>query len=191
MSYALVPEPVTIAAFDAFTEAQPDNTRWDLVDGQIVAMTNPSEDHGQIAMNLAVRLRTAADQSGCRVNVNGLRVQASEDQTATTATIPDIVVRCGPRVDRHWITDPVIVVEVLSPSTEHFDRGPKLAFYKTLPSLQDIVIVYQDELRIEHYVRAGDIWARKPLTALSSQLDLVGLLLSIRLSDIYAGTGLV
>ena len=191
MSHAVIANPVTVAEFDAFVDAQPEDTKWELVDGQILAMTNPTARHGQIALNLGFLLKSAADRQGCRTNIGGLRVQAAEAGSGVDKTIPDIVVTCGawsPR--RTFITDPTVVVEVLSPSTMDFDRGAKLAFYKALPTLQDIVLVYQDEVRVEHERRGGDTWEMTPLTRFEQTLSLFGLPLEVSLSDVYAETGL-
>ena len=190
MSHAVAPTLVTVAEFEAFTDAQPPDTKWELVDGHIIAMTNPNDDHGQIVANVGAALKPVADLHGCRVNFGGIRVQASDDTAGTMATIPDITVRCGPRVDRNWVTDPVIVVEVLSPSTMDFDRGPKLEFYKTLPPLRDIVLVYQDQVRVEHYRRDGDGWRMQPLTTLAETLGLDALPFSVPLQEVYSGTRL-
>ena len=190
MSHAIAEHPTTIAEFVAFMERQPHDTRWELLDGQILAMTNPSEDHGQIASSIGLGLVPPARERGCRVNIAGIRVQASGDAGATTATIPDVTVRCGERVGRNWIDDPVIVVEVLSPSTMDFDRGAKLDFYKTFPTMRDIILVYQDQVRIEHYLREGEGWMMRPLTSLADPLALDGLPVSIGLADIYADTAL-
>ena len=190
MSHALAHHPVTIAEFEAFTDTQPETTRWELVDGHILAMTNPTGVHGQIVANLGIGIRPAAQDRGCWVNFGGLRIQASSVMSDITATIPDLTIACGPVVTRNWITDPVIVVEVLSPSTIDFDRGPKLDFYKSLPSVQDIILAYQDQVRIEHYRRTDEGWSMDPLTQPSASLTLDGLPSEVPLSDIYAGTGL-
>ncbi len=190
MSYALAEPPVTIAEFELFMRRQSNDSRWELVDGHILAMTNPSEDHGQIAYAIGTGLRDVARERTCRVNIGGLRVQASSDADGVTATIPDVLVRCGERVGRNWITDPVVVVEVLSPSTMDMDRGPTLDFYKSLPTMQDIVFVYQDQVRVEHYQRDGEGWACGPLTRYEDVLALTGLPFTMSLSEIYADTGL-
>ena len=191
MSHAAIAKAVTVAEFDAFTDAQPEDTRWELVDGQILAMTNPTAGHGQIVANLGMAMKAAADRQGCRTIFGGLRVQAVEAGTGVDKTIPDILVTCGawsPR--RTFITDPTVIVEVLSPSTMDYDRGAKLAFYKSLPSLQDIILVYQDEVRVEHERRDGDTWKMTPLTRFEHTLGLVGLPLQVILGDVYAETGL-
>ena len=159
MSHARAADPrVTIAEFDAFVAAQPDDgTIWELVDGHILGMTNPNAGHGQIALNMGAALKSVAEALGCRVNLGGMRVQSSADQDGLNKPIPDITVRCGPwSRGATWISDPKVVIEVLSPSTMDFERGAKLGFYKSLPAVEDIVIVYQDQVRIEHYRRDGD-----------------------------------
>jgi Uma2 family endonuclease len=146
-------EPVTIGAFDAFVDAQADTALFELVEGVIVMMTNPTEVHEQIAANIGAPLKLAMDARGCRTYQGGMRVQRSDDPRDTVKTRPDIVVRCGAIGSKTYITDPLIVVEVLSPSTIDVDRGPKLDFYKSLPTMRHIALVYQDQMRIEHYRR--------------------------------------
>lgn len=199
MSYAVAEPPTTIAEFEAFTARQPHGVQWELVDGLMKAMTNPTEAHALIVAALFRAMDSAARDQGCRLTTGGLRVQAQAADN-TTAVIPDLVMRCGPRVDRNWIDDPVIVVEVLSPSTMDFDRGGKLAFYKSLTSVRDIVLVYQDQVRVEHYARATDGpegteaalngWVMTPSTALSDGLSFAAVSVTAKLSAIYADTAL-
>lgn len=146
--------PVTIAGFDAFIEAQRDTALFELVDGVIVMMTDPTEAHEQIASNIGAPLKLAMDARNCRTYQGGIRVQRSDDQTDTFKTRPDVVVRCGPGTGKTYISDPLVVVEVLSPSTIDFDRGDKLAFYKSLSTVRHIALVYQDQMRVEQYRRA-------------------------------------
>jgi len=147
------PEPVTVEAFDRFVEAQADTALFELVEGAIVMMTNPTETHEQIAANIGAPLKLAMDARGCRTYQGGMRVQHSDDPRDTDKTRPDVVVRCGALGTRNYITDPLVVIEVLSPSTIDIDRGPKLDFYKSLPTVRHIALVYQDQVRVEHYRR--------------------------------------
>ena len=147
------PEPVTIESFDAFVEAQADTALFELVEGVIVMMTNPTETHEQIAANIGAPLKLAMDARGCRTYQGGMRVQRSDDPRDTDKTRPDVVVRCGALGTRSYITDPLVVIEVLSPSTMDTDRGPKLDFYKSLPTVRHIALIYQDQMRVEHYRR--------------------------------------
>jgi Uma2 family endonuclease len=71
---------------------------------------------------------------------------------------PDVLVRCGPSQNKTYVTDPVVGVEVLSPSTIDNDRGRKLRFYKNMPTARHIVLVYSDQMRVEHYAWMSDGW---------------------------------
>ena len=189
MSRAAV-DPVTIAEFDAFTHAQLDSGRWELVDGHILAMTNPNEDYSQSAYPIGAAQRDAARRQGCRVNIGGPRVQASADAMERWPPIPDITVRCGERVTRHWITDPVIVVGVPSPSTMDCDRGAKLR------PLQAIAIHARRRVGVSGrgprgtLRRDGADWTMAPLTRAADTLTFAGLTASMNLAEIHAGTGL-
>lgn len=147
------PEPVTIEAFDAFVEAQADTALFELVEGGIVMMANPTEVHEQITANIGAPLKLAMDARGCRTYQGGMRVQRSDDPRETDKTRPDVVVRCGAIGTKTYVTDPLVVIEVLSPSTIDIDRGPKLDFYKSLPTIRHIALLYQDQMRVEHYRR--------------------------------------
>ena len=177
--------PSTIADYEAFIAERPGEERWELVDGVIVMMTNPTENHGQIAMNLAAPLKATLDAAGCRTYVGGMRVQASEDRAGGDCAIPDIVVRCGPSRNRTFITDPILVVEVLSRSTMDHDRGPKLAFYKRLTTLHHIVLIYQDQMRVEHYRREEQGWFLRSLTRTVDRLWFDQLDFGIDLDALY------
>ncbi len=179
-------EPSTIADYEVFLAAQPDDTRWELIGGVIVTMTDPTENHGQIAMNLAAPMKAMLNQAGFRTYAGSMRVQGSEDRDGGDAAIPDIVVRCGPSGNRTSITDPVAVVEVLSLSTMDRDRGPKLAFYKTIATLHDIVLVYQDQMRVEHYRRTEEGWTFRSLTRPVDDLVFDRLDVRIALETIYS-----
>jgi Uma2 family endonuclease len=146
------PEPVMIEDFDKLVEAEADTALFELVEGVIVMMTNPTEVHEQIASNIGAPLKLAMDTRGCRSYQGGIRVQLSDNPSGMDKTRPDFV-RCGPLGTKSYITDPLVIVEALSPSTIDIDRGPKLRFYKALPTLRHIVLVYQDQMRVEHYRR--------------------------------------
>ena len=177
--------PSTIADYEAFVAERPEDERWELVGGVIFMMTNPTENHGQIAMNLAAPLKAALDGAGCRTYVGGMRVQRSEDRAGGDCAIPDIVVRCGPSRNRTFITDPIVVVEVLSRSTMDHDRGPKLAFYKGLTTLHHIVLIYQDQMRVEHYHREEQGWFLRSLTRTAERLRFDHLDFGIELDALY------
>lgn len=183
--------PVTIADFDAFLAAQRDDTTWELVGGRIVAMTNPTERHEQIVSNIGAPLKLAMDRLGCRAYFGGMRVQRSDDSRGLDKPRPDVLVRCGPVTPNAYVTDPLMVVEVLSPSTIDIDRGDKLRFYKRLPTLRHSVLVYQDQARVEHYRRSDRGWELETLTVPVDRLTLEAVGFEMTLATIYFGVDLI
>jgi Uma2 family endonuclease len=194
MSEAVVlPPPLTVAAFDAFLDEQHDETSWELVAGEIVAMTNPSLDHEQIVGNIAAALRPFLPPNRpCRVTTGGVRVQVSDDVRGTYAPKPDVMVYCGLSDGRrNYATMPMLIVEVLSPSTMDHDRGAKLRFYKTsLPTLRHFALVYQDQPRVELYDRVPEGWDVTILTRATDVLRFAALLFEMPLSAVYEGLAL-
>lgn len=194
MSHAVaLPPPVTIAAFDAFLEGKRDDSRWELIDGEIVAMTDPSLGHAEIVGNIGGALRPVmpADRR-CRVTAGDVRVQMSDDLRGSYAPRPDVMVWCGPKEgSRNFVTTPQIIVEVLSPSNMDHDRGEKLRFYKSrLPTLRQIVLVYQDQMRVESYERVDTGWDLLTLTRPENALHFGALVFDMTLSEIFAGVEL-
>lgn len=181
------PEPVTIAEFDALVEAQADSELLELVDGNIVMMSNPTEAHEQIVGNIGARLKLAMDGKGCRTYLGGMRVQRSADTRNTDKPKPDILVRCGVAGKGSFITDPVVVVEVLSPRTIDVDRGRKLEFYKSLPTLRHIALVYQDQIRVELYHRSEAGWDLTVLTTPDAMLTFAAVAFEVGLAEAYFG----
>lgn len=180
---------VTILEFDSFLEAQQDDTLWELVEGGIVAMTNPSQRHEQIAGNIGAPLKLELRARGCRVFQGGIRIQSSDDQRGTNKPRPDVLVQCGPVHDeRNYVTDPLVIVAVLSSSTMDRDRGPKLRFYQTrLPTLRHIALVYQDQMRVEHYRQMENGWHVEVLTAPDDLLGFEAVGFETTLAAVYEG----
>ena len=188
MSEAAQTEPVVTAGqFDAFLEAQEDDALWELVTGRIVAMTNPTEVHEQIASNIGAPMKLAMDPWGCRVYLGGLGVQRSDREQEINRPRPDVLVRCGRVGTRNFVTDPLVIVEVLSPSTMDLDRGEKLRFYKALPTLRHIELVYQDQMRAEHYRRTDEGWPLEVLTDPEDMLRFEAVRFEIALDQVYSG----
>ncbi len=191
MSEAILTQlPVTIGEFDAFLDGQQDDRSWELVAGQIVAMTNPTEVHEQIASNIGAPLKLAMDPKGCRVYQGGIGVQRSDNERGIDRPRPDVLVRCGRLGTRNFVTDPLVVVEVLSPSTMDVDRGDKLRFYKALPTLRHIVLVYQDQMRVEHYRKTDIGWELESLTQPEEFLRFEAVTFEIALEHVYFGVEL-
>jgi Uma2 family endonuclease len=154
--------------------------------GQIVAMAGASRAHNRIVLNLGSELSRQLRGSSCEAFVNDLRVRVGR---TGLYTYPDVVVACGEiqfeddQVDT--LLNPVVVIEVLSPSSEAYDRGEKFAHYRRLDSLQEYLLVSQDKVRVERYVRHGDQWVLSERSSLEDVLRVDAIDCSVRLSDIY------
>ncbi len=177
--------PVTIEAFDAFLATVDDPRVYELVAGDIIMMSNPTEPHEKIASNIGIAVGAHMNRRKCHTYQGGMRVQRDDDSKAFDKYKPDVLVRCGALGSKTYITDPIVVVEVLSPSTIDFDRGPKLEFYKTRPTLQHIVLAYQDQMRLEHYRRDGDAWVMEVLTKPEQDLHVANVEITLPVVDVY------
>ena len=185
MSQALAKQPrLSVAEFVEMIRPYPDEERWELLDGEPVLMAPQSERHQIVVSNLMARLRLLAEKRGCRA-LPGLGLL--NDEIDDYAPIPDVVIRCGPPVDGGYARDPILVAEVLSPSTMSNDRGRKLDFYRTIPSLRTILIVYQGEARIEAWQHEGADWRWLVLKDFGAVLPLPELGGDLRLADVYEG----
>jgi Uma2 family endonuclease len=127
--------------------------------GQIVAMSGASQEHNLITGNIFRVVSTQLLDRPCQVYVSDMRVKVS---ARGMYTYPDVVAVCGPpqfeERDVDTLLNPTLIVEVLSPSTEAYDRGAKFGYYQMLPSLQEYVLVAQDHARVEQFIRAEDNW---------------------------------
>ena len=128
--------------------------RHEFLDGHVFAMAGGSPEHGALAAAFIGELRIALRGKPCRVFSSDVRVRVTE--TGLT-TYPDASVVCG-RLETHAedkdaIVNPILLIEVLSDSTEAYDRGAKAAHYRRIPSLREYVLVSQNDRRIEVYRR--------------------------------------
>lgn len=156
-------------------------------DGEIVAMVGASYAHNLIAMNIGASLHTRLRGKPCRVLPSDLRVQIPGKRFYT---YPDLTVTCGqPHFSddpQDTLLNPQIIVEVLSPSTEAYDRGMKFRHYRSIESLQEYVLIEQVSQRIEHFVRqANDLWLLSDATGPDATLHLPTIDCTIPLSEIY------
>jgi Uma2 family endonuclease len=159
--------------------------RYELVDGQIAAMAPPSEAHGTIVVNLGAELRRRL-RSPCRVLAEaGIRLH---DQNDTYYQV-DLAVTCAPpERSRHHVVDPILLVEVLSPSTAVHDRGRKVEDYSRLPAVKEILLVSSEERRIRYWRRDGSRWIVEDLIG-EAELRLEAVPDPIPLAAIYDGSG--
>jgi len=156
--------------------------RHELVDGYLYAMTGASDRHEEIAANLLAALHQHLQGSGCRVYGSNLKIRVGD-----SFLYPDLFVRCATeRGDSYFKTDPKLVIEVLSPNTQRYDRGDKCLAYQSLPSLQEYVLVAQDEPSIEIYRRTDTSWESVMHKGIGTLIELRCIELEIPLALIYA-----
>lgn len=181
---------MTIEEYLAFDRAS--EIKHEYFGGEVFAMAGASYDHSTIVENTYTSLRTQLQGSPCRVKLSALRVQVG---SSGLFAYPNLTVVCGPPQfrfgKRDVLINPALIVEVLSPSTEGYDRGRKFAHYRTIDSLQAYVLISQDDYRIEHFARqANGLWLLSDATGAGAVLHLHTINCSLTLADIYQETEL-
>ncbi len=170
--------------------------RHEYIDGQIYAMAGESNEHADISVNLVRELSLQLKGTPCRVWTKDSKVLSgpairSYKSIKGLFSYPDIVVVCGePRfLDDHRdvLLNPTVIIEVLSPSTESFDRGEKFWRYRThLASLTDYVQVSQALPLIEHFRRqSNDEWVLSTVSDMTGSLHLASINCTLRMSEVY------
>lgn len=149
-------------------------------------MTGASRKHNLITVNIAGELRNQLKKRPCEAYGSDMRVKAAE---ARSYHYSDIVVACGtPQFeDAHVDTllNPTLQVEVLSPSTEAYDRGGKFAHYRKIPTLREYLLVAQDQPSIERYLRQGDVWILSEAVGLDASMSLDSIACVLNLREVY------
>lgn len=160
--------------------------RNELVNGRIYAMTGGSIQHNVIAGNIFGELRNRLRGGPCRAFFEGVRLKVSQ---TGMYTYPDVMAVCGAQelegMHRDILLNPSVIFEVLSPSTEAYDRGEQFEHYTLLPSLREYVLVSQDHVRIEKFVRQGEQWVFTALNDPEGTLGIEALDCEIPVSEIY------
>lgn len=186
MSALAQPDRMSEEEYLAFERAA--EFRHEFIDGEIYAMTGASEKHVDITYNLTGMLYGALRGSPCRALGNDMRVRISQNRNYT---YPDISVVCGERQlveDEPIMTllNPTVIIEVLSPSTEAYDRGKKFQEYRTIDSLQDYVLVSQDQAHVDVFSRREDnTWLLTSADGLTDTLQLPALNVSLPMAEVY------
>jgi Uma2 family endonuclease len=174
---------MSLDEFLAWEREQPE--RYEFDGTAVTMMTGGSAAHVTIGMNLAFALRQALRGTPCRPFGSDMKVIANG-----SIRYPDISVVCQPIDDRDdRLTEPVVIIEVLSPTTERIDRGRKKFDYFATPSVRQYAIVEQDERRVDLYTRAEAGWTNEVITGdLVLKLSSIGV--ELRLDTVYEDTEL-
>ncbi len=166
--------------------------RHEFYDGEMFAMSGGSYWHNLVKDNLAHAVRNRLAGRSCTVLTSDQRVKV--DATGLY-TYPDVVVFCGKPVFEDGVhysaVNPLVLAEVLSDSTEKYDRGVKFGHYRQLPSVEEFLVLAQDRVSVERYRRqiAGDrgSWLLTAVTDPASTVDFESLGIAVPVAEIYAG----
>ncbi|MEM1171081.1 MAG: Uma2 family endonuclease [Cyanobacteria bacterium P01_H01_bin.35] len=166
------------------TEEELSPVKHEYIDGQVYAMAGASDAHVTIAGNLFALLRNYLRGSGCRVYMSDMKAHI---ETANTFYYPDVMVTCDARdqaLPNHK-KYPCLIVEVLSESTEAFDRGDKFINYQQLPTLQEYVLINQKRQRLECFRRnAEGLWVLHAYTQ-GSEIHLASIDFRTNIDNLY------
>jgi len=125
--------------------------------GEIFALAGASRKHNIIITNLITIINPQLRKRNCEIYSNDMRVKVN---ATGLYTYPDVVVVCDkPKFEDDEddiLLNPIVIIEVLSPSTQNYDRGTKFEHYRTISSLSDYILIAQDKIHVEHYVRQSD-----------------------------------
>lgn len=159
-------------------------TKHEYIGGELFAMTGTTNRHGLICMNVAGALRSHLRGGPCRAFMSGVKVRLTVDRDEIFY-YPDVLVACGPQdLGKTYVRDPKLIVEVLSPSTQRVDRREKALSYRHISSLEQYVLIAQDEPEVTIYARSED-WRARVHARLEAQAALHSVALSLPLTRIY------
>ena len=157
--------------------------------GEVFPMSGGTPLHSQIATNLAAELRNQLKGKRCVPYNSDLRLKV---EATGLLTYPDLSVVCGPLQlatgTDDTVVNPTVIVEVLSDSTEAYDRGKKFENYRLMPSLREYLLVSQKEPRIDQFIRQeNEQWLLREAAGLEATLALPALEIKISLAEVFAG----
>ncbi|WP_295428296.1 Uma2 family endonuclease [uncultured Thiodictyon sp.] len=184
---SLQPKPQLQFADWLAAERASDQGRTEFLDGEVFAMAGGSEAHNLICGNVLRELGTRFKGRPCYVYTSDMKVRI---ESANLGTYPDVMAVCGER--RFWderrdvITNPTLIVEVLSDSTESYDRGDKFAYYRGIPSLSAYLLLSQHRVGAELFLRqGGGDWLLRTYSDLREGVPLIALDAVLPLSEVY------
>lgn len=156
-------------------------------DGQIYAMTGASRIHNLIAGNTLAMLHRQLRKKPCEIFPSDMRVKVTR---TGLYTYPDLVIICGkPEFTDDTLDtliNPLVLIEILSPSTERYDRGMKAQNYRTIGTLQDYILIAQDQYHVEHYARQDTgQWLLQEAIGRESALTIRSIESTLALGDVY------
>jgi len=161
----------------------------EFVCGEIVAMAGSSVLHSLLAANWIAELGFKLRGSGCHVFTSDAQVRTP---ISGSILYPDLSVDCRKsqlsQSEYDVLTDPKLIIEILSPSTVNYDRGKKFELYREIPSLAEYILVHADTAHVEQFIRQPDAsWVLREYRGLETSVAITSIECSIRLADVYSG----
>lgn len=177
---------MTVEAYLAFERAS--TTKHEYLDGAIHAMSGASVAHNIITGNIFASLHLQMQQCPCTVFPSDMRLGLLAQRTYV---YPDVMVVCGELeyadTQQDTLLNPIVIIEVLSPSTENYDRRKKSHYYRMIPSLQEYLLVAQDEPYLEHFVRHSEHqWLFTERTQDTTLIRFSAIDCVLRIEEVYA-----
>ena len=159
--------------------------RHEFIDGEVFAMAGAEDRHVTVAGNLYITLRQHLSGSACRTYMSDMRLHVA---AANSYFYPDVLVTCSPLdlANAMVKSEPKLIVEVLSPTTAAYDRGLKFGHYRTLPSLQEYLLVDLDTRASDCYRKGADgLWVLHPF-ARGEAVELASVALTVTAAQLFA-----
>lgn len=178
---------ITVQQYLAHDRAAPSKSEF--YDGEIFAMSGGSAMHSLIATNFAGVARERLKDKPCLAFNSDLRIKI---EPSRLYTYPDASIVCG-ELEFHddvkdTVTNPTVLVEVLSETTERYDRGFKSSQYRRIESLRELILISQDEVKVERFIRGeGGDWLFRESIDLADTLELASIGITIPVAEIYRG----
>ena len=184
---ALPQDPVAMTETEYLDFERASEFKHEFIDGEVFAMTGASERHNLISVSTLAALYSQLRGGSCKVYPADMRLKV---QASGLYTYPDISIVCGDaqfgdeRLDT--LLNPTVLIEILSPSTERYDRGRKFQDYRKLPSLREYVLIAQDAPHVERYrLQDNGNWELADAEGLDARLELTSIGCTLALADIY------
>ncbi len=163
------------------------DSKSEYIDGEIIPMAGGSDSHNQIALNFSTELNFAFKRQNYKVYISDMRLWI---QKRGIYTYPDVMVIAGEpeffENRRDIITNPKVIIEVLSKSTESYDKEDKFKAYRTIPSFEEYLLIEQDRIYVEHYSKKSNKrWSLQKYDDKNEKISLKTIPFEITLQDLY------
>ena len=164
------------------------NTRHEFHDGEVFAMAGGTLEHALISSNVLIELGLSLrnGQKRCRAINSEIKLKIA---SLNKYLYPDAMILCGglekSQNETQFVTNPTVIIEVLSKSTEGYDRGDKFFFYKQIPSLKDYILIDQYQALVDIYSRQADLWKISRVEGISQSIYIPSVDTKLSLQEIY------